>query len=169
MENNLTPKGDDNGSAIAFGDFTYDQAGKFLSVYVSAFRALSVAFKIGGIAGAIKSQAKLMDSMVSAGDKLDGDAIKPAVAAIAHAMSSVITTCDPVDLAGFTNKALEATHKVFDEKPNVYQTSHIMFEASGAEGGVTLKVYAVPFEALDDTQDKLGKIVNINNNFAGNN
>ena len=170
MENNLTPKGDNDSSAIAFGDFTYDQAGKFLSVYISAFRAISVAFKIGGLEGAVKTQAKIMDSVIKIGDGVDPSSIKPAAIGVAHAFATAVAACDPVDLAAFSNKALEATHAVFDKSPDVYRSSHIMFAASKEKGGIQLKAYAVPFDELDQSVEaRFDKIISINNKSVGNN
>ena len=170
MENNLTPKGDNDSNAIAFGDFTYDEAGKFLSVYISAFRAISLAFKTGGLDEAAKVQSRIMAQIMLAEKDFGEISVKSACAAVSYAFCSSITACDLVTLAEFSNKALEAAHAVYDKSPEIYQSSHIMFSASKEKGGIQLKVYAVPFDELDQSVEaRFDKIISINNKSVGNN
>ncbi len=177
MENNLTPKGDNDNDAIAFGDFTYDEVGKFMSVYLSATRAMRLAFNEGGLQAALNVQARLMKSVtevchnekITSGEN-DKVLLRASAVAISCAFSSAITLSDPINLAEFSNKSLEAAYQVFTEKPDVYESSHIIFEASEGNNGIAIKVYAIAFEdGIKEAHSKLNKIININNKIVGNN
>lgn len=134
-----------NSDEVIRPGLTCNQAARFMSAYVTSFRLLAIANKLGGIKELNQSLGRLIDLQQLAGEKSkkagqpskEIDAITNLGAAAAWLAATEVLDGEVnlIDLFTLSGMATDAACNIADENKDVFENGEIRFGVRSVEGG----------------------------------